>query len=55
MTLLSRWQDLPKQSLDMVKNMSGGHEYNNLMRDITVPEHNQLVQHVDAGQLNIPP
>ena len=35
-TLLSRQQDLQKQSLDMMQNMTRWHEYDNLMRDITI-------------------
>ena len=35
-TLLSGQQDLQKQSLDMMQNMTGLHEYDNLMRNITI-------------------
>ena len=35
-TLLSGKQELQKQSLEMMQNMTRHHEYDNLMRDITI-------------------
>ena len=36
LTLLSGQQDLQKQSLDIMQNMTRWQEYDNLMRDITI-------------------